>query len=271
MTATPAAPKLRSVHRQMRFATPRVIAALTVREMTTIYGRRPGGYIWTIVEPVAGIALFTWVFTSMGVRHPGLGTNFQIFYATGLLPYTLSLALMSKLMSAVSYSKAILAYPRVTLVDVLVARILVHLMTQIIVAYLVIGGIRYFWDTGTQLLFGPILLGFAMATALGIGLGLMNCYLAMRFDYWGMIWNVLTRPLVLISGVMMVPDALPPEWLRRLLWNPFVHVITETRKGFYHGYTPSYVDPVYVFGLSLALGVVGFLFLWRTYRDLMER
>jgi capsular polysaccharide transport system permease protein len=271
MTATPAAPRLRSVHRQMRFATPRVVGAMVVREMATTYGRKPFGYVWTIVEPIAGIALMSWIFVAMGIRHPALGTNFPIFYATGFLPFTLYTAISGKLSQALSYSRSLLAYPRVTVIDALLARFIVHLMTQLLVSYIVILGIRSYWNTGTQVVIEHIVLGFAMAAALAVGVGTLNCYLTSRFPLWGTAWSVAMRPLVIVSGVIVLVDRLPPAWLDLLTWNPLVHVVAEVRKGFYHGYSPSYISPAYVFGFALVTGVVGLLFLWRTHRDILER
>jgi capsular polysaccharide transport system permease protein len=270
MTSTPS-PQLRSIHRQVRFATMRVIVALILREMSTTYGRKPGGYIWSIVEPVAGIALLCWIFISMGMRSPALGTNFAMFYATGLLPLYLFTNVSTKVAQALNYSRALLAYPRVTVVDALAARFLLAMMTQLMVAYLVIVGILMFQETGTMLELDRIVMGFAMGSALGLGLGLLNCVLFTAFPLWQAAWNVLTRPLMLVSGVMFLIDSLPQPWHDYFLWNPLVHIIAEVRSGFYHGYTPSYISPVYVFGLSLVSGALGLLFLWRFHRDLLER
>lgn len=264
------APKLRSIHRQMRFATPRVIAALMLREMTTTYGRRPGGYIWGILEPVAGIALMSWIFSAAGARHPGLGTSFPIFYATGLLPFYAYMHLNTRMTKALQYSRQLLAYPRVTVVDAMAAHFLVGLITELLVAYLVLGGILILTDTGTQLLLQHVVLGFAMAAALAAGTGALNCYLSHVFPVWASLWSLLMRPMMLLSGALILIDGISPEWRDWLLWNPLAHVIAEVRKGFYHGYTPSYVSPAYVFGIALVCGVVGLLFVWRTHRDLLE-
>jgi capsular polysaccharide transport system permease protein len=264
------APRLRPIHRQLRFATLRVVAALMLREMTTTYGRKPGGYIWMIVEPVAGIALLSWIFISVGFKQPALGTNFPIFYATGLLPYFTAMTVSSKLSGALRSSRALLAYPRVTLVDVLVARYVITLLTQLVVAYILLAGMVVLLDTGTDIRLNRIVLGFAMAAALGAGLGILNCYLASQFELWSSIWSVATRPLVLISGVIIMIDRLPLQWQSYIAWNPLVHVVAQVRSGFYHGYDPHYLSPAWVFGLAMAFGAVGLLFLWRTYRYLLE-
>ncbi|MBP1804886.1 ABC transporter permease [Rubellimicrobium aerolatum] len=270
MTTIPDSPRLRSVHRQMRFATLRVVVALILREMTTSNGRKPGGYLWTIIEPVAGVALMTWLFMAIGARTPGLGSNFAIFYATGLMPYFTYIHISNRTAQALTYSRNLLSYPRVTVVDALIARFVVQLITQLLVAYVLLGGIRLLMDTGTQLVLSHIVLGFTMAAALAAGIGTLNCFLSTMFPLWGSIWGVMMRPMLFLSGIMLLIDRLPVQWQAWLVWNPIVHIIAEVRTGFYHGYQPAYVSPAYVFGVALATGAVGLLFLWRHHRDILE-
>ena len=66
----------------------RVLFALVVREMGTRFGRSWGGYLWAIAEPLGGILLLTIAF-SLALRTPPLGTNFALFYATGIIPFFL--------------------------------------------------------------------------------------------------------------------------------------------------------------------------------------
>ncbi|MDJ0823602.1 MAG: sugar ABC transporter permease, partial [Paracoccaceae bacterium] len=41
----------RPAYRRRRFATARAVMALMLREMSTSFGRSPGGYLWAILEP----------------------------------------------------------------------------------------------------------------------------------------------------------------------------------------------------------------------------
>ena len=66
----------------------RVLFALVVREMSTKFGRSWGGYFWAIAEPVGGILLLTAAF-SLAFRKPPLGTDFALFYASGIIPFFL--------------------------------------------------------------------------------------------------------------------------------------------------------------------------------------
>jgi capsular polysaccharide transport system permease protein len=269
MTHQPDLANLRPVNRHAPLTTLRVVVALMLREMTTTYGRSPGGYAWAVIEPVAAIALLTWVFALI-LRQPPLGTNFAMFYATGWLPFHVFLVVSQRTSQALGYSKHLLAYPRVTILDALLARFLLNLMLQLLVSCIVLAGIRLVYETGTTLVLSSILLAYAMAAALAAGIGVLNCFLFSRFPLWQNLWGILMRPVAIISGVMILIESLPDPWSSYLAWNPLAHVVAETRRGFYYGYHPDYVAPAYVFGVALVAGTVGLLFLWRYHRHIRE-
>ena len=69
-----------------RFKTLRVLFALVLRELSASDSRASLGFLWLIIEPVAAMVLLT-VIMSLLTRTPPLGTNFPLFYVTGLLPF----------------------------------------------------------------------------------------------------------------------------------------------------------------------------------------
>ena len=276
MTDVPSSPapppkrkQLRVVNRGKRFAMPRTITALILREMSTTYGRSPGGYLWALAEPILGIALLTAIF-SIGFRSPRLGDNFPIFYATGLLPYLFFVDVSTKTAQAVNYSKQLLAYPRVTLIDAVLARFILSVLTQLMVSYVLLTAILWAFETRTTLEVDRILMTYLMAMALGLGVGVFNCFLMTMFPVWQRAYNVLTRPLLLVSGVIFIYETIPRPYKEWLWWNPLMHVTGEMRGAFYISYDALYVTPSYVFGFSAIFGAIGLLFLWRYYRDIME-
>ncbi len=265
----PDAPALRPVNQTRSFATGRSVMALVLREMVTSYGRSPGGYIWAILEPVAGIALLVLVF-SLIARHPPLGTNFAIFYATGLLPFMIYLSASNKLATSLTFSRALLVYPSVTFVDALVARFLLEFLTQLLVFYILISGILLIFDTQTALDLPGIALCFAMVAALIIGVGVANCFLMTRFPLWARFWAILNRPMLLISGIIFLPENVPEPYRTYMLYNPLVHIVGQMRKSFYPYYDAPYISVTFVFGISLLLTVVGLILLMRYHRFLLN-
>jgi len=240
-----------------------------MREMATTYGRSPGGYLWAILEPVAAIALMSFVF-SLLLRSPSLGTNFPYFYASGYLPFTMYMVISQQIAGAIKYSKPLLAYPAVTCMDALLARMILHVMTQMLVTFIVIGGIIVVFDIAPILNWPAIFNALGMAIALGFGIGTLNCFLISRFDLWQRIWGIITRPLFILSAVLFIPENLPALYRPYLMLNPLAHVTSEFRRGLFSTYDAVYVDSVYVYIIAVVTGLLGLIFLLRYYRDILQ-
>ena len=119
----------------------RTIVALILREMTTSYGRSPGGYIWAVAEPVVGIALLTFIF-SLAFHAPPVGPSFALFYASGLVPFLVYVDISNKISQSVNFSAPLLTYPRVTIIDAVLARALLNIATQALVMSLILIPLR---------------------------------------------------------------------------------------------------------------------------------
>ena len=260
---------LKPTRQRTRFATLRTILALILREMASSYGRSPGGYVWVLLEPILGIALLTMVF-SLGFKTPRLGHNFPIYYATGLLPYLLFTVVSNHTAQALNYSRSLLAYPRVTFMDAIIARFTLAVLTQCIATAIILTGIVMAWETRTTLELGKVLLALTMSASVGLGVGLLNSFLFRMFPLWQRGWNIVTRPLFLISGVLFLLESFP-RFLQEYLWyNPLIHATGLMRDAFYIQYEATYVSTIYVFVVSGVVGLTGLLFLYRYNRDMME-
>ena len=116
-----------------RFKSGRVITALMLREMSTTYGRSPGGYLWAVLEPIGSIAMMTLILeVGLRIRAPSLGTNFPLFFATGVMPFMMYQRTQAKVAMSLQFSRALLFYPGVTFVDAILARFFLNVLTQLI-------------------------------------------------------------------------------------------------------------------------------------------
>lgn len=251
------------------FATFRTVTALILREMSSRYGRSPGGYLWAILEPLGGIAILGLAF-SLIMRAPPLGNSFILFFATGFLIYNLFQALERTVANSISYSKALLSYPAVTWVDAILARFLLNSLTSIFVSYIILAGILMTQDTRVTLDAPPILRTVSMTLLLGLGVGTLNCALTGKIAMWGRVWPILTRPLFLASGVFFLYDDLP-KTVQDILWyNPLIHVVGYMRMGFYPSYHPDYLSAPYVLIVALIFLALGVVFVGRYHRDILN-
>lgn len=252
-----------------RFAFGRSVLALIQREMSTAYGRSPGGYIWAFVEPVLGIALMSIMFTLI-TRSPRLGDNFPLYFATGFTALAIYTQTSTKVGQAIQYSKSLLAYPNVTYFDAILARLILTVMTQALVTMILLAGIIIGFGLNLNLNLIYAVHAVFMAAVLGFGVGVVNCFLMSMFPIWQFIWSVLNRPMFIISGVIFLIDDLPREIRDLLMWNPVAHVVMEMRKGFYDTYEAPYVSAPYVYMTALILGAFGMLLLHRYHRIILD-
>ncbi len=252
------------------FAALRAIGALILREMGTRYGRTPGGYLWALLEPLGMIILlaFAW---SLLAKSPSLGTSFLLFKGTGLLVLTLVTTLSNLVGRSMMFSKALLFYPRITWIDAILARFVLNSLVLITVMSLILAGILIHEDIRTVLAWDKIGLAVLLSVLLGFGTGCLNCYLFQRFIAWQTAWAILTRPLFLISGVIVVYEDMPALAQAVLWFNPVLHLTGIMRDGFYPIYTPQYISVTYLATWIVVPMVMGLLLLRQYHRDLLNR
>jgi capsular polysaccharide transport system permease protein len=255
---------------QRRCAPLRTAAALVLREMSTRYGRTPGGYLWAVLEPLAAI-LFLSVGFSLVIRSPSLGTSFLLFYATGYLPFNLYQTVSTTVARAIRFSRPLLRFPAVTWADAVLARFLLNSLTNIVVALLLTGGILAVVDAHAMLNMPRILAALGLAMALGLGMGTLTCVLMGLYPLWEVAWTIITRPLFLASAVIYIYEDLPPLAQEVLWYNPLTHVTGLMRTGFFPTYTAAYISPAYVIGISLTLLALGVVLMGRYHRDILNR
>lgn len=265
----PAAQPIRG-RAQRRFASLRTIAALMLREMSTRYGRTPGGYVWAILEPLAAI-LFLSLGFSLLIRTPSLGTSFLLFYASGYLPFSLYQTLSNAVARALMYSRPLLKFPAVTWIDALLARLILNSLTGLLVAALLFFGIMAVTEHRAVLDLPPVVLAFGLSILLGFGVGAINAVLMGLYPLWEVAWSIITRPLFIASGVLFIYEDLPRVAQDILWFNPLMHITGLLRTGFYPSYEAAYVSIAYVVGCSLVLLALGLVLMGRFHRDILNR
>lgn len=263
-----AVPTLRPARR--RFAATRTIGALILREMSTRYGRTPGGYVWAVLEPLAAI-LFLSIGFSLVIRSPSLGTSFLLFYATGYLVFNLYQSISITTARAVIFSKPLLKFPAVTWIDAVLARFLLNSLTGILITLLLTGGVLVAVDARALLDLPVAIQALGLAMVLGLGVGTLNCVLTGLFPLWDVIWSIFTRPLFLASGILYLYEDLPPLAQDILWYNPLLHLTGLMRSAFYPTYSAPYVSNAYVLLTSLILLVLGLILMGRYHREILNR
>jgi capsular polysaccharide transport system permease protein len=253
-----------------RYGATRTITALVLREMGSTYGKSPGGYVWAILQPLGMIGILTVMF-SLIVRTPPLGTSFILFYATGYLPFHLYSVVARKTATSLRYSRALLAYPSVTWLDAILARLILTAITEITVMCIVMGAILMTVEMRTVIDILPMVLAVTLAILIGLGVGMINCLLGGLFPVWNIFWGITSRPLVIASGVLFLYRDMPPFVQDIVWWNPLLHATGLARSGFYPTYDTSYVSIAYTLGVALVMIALGLVFLRAYFKSVLEQ
>lgn len=253
-----------------RGTTVRSVWALLLREFATNNASSFGGVLWAFIRPLASVVLLTAVF-STGFRSPPVGDMFAIFYATGIVPFNLYAMIGRSLGDAVRANRKLLRYPRITVLDTLLARLVFTMLMQAIVAVLLYYVVLNVWDTKTILDFGPILQSMGLAVVLGFGIGVLNVCLFQIFPTWRLIWGVLTTPLFLLSCIVYSYEQVPQPFDEWLIYNPLIHIVALSRSGFYPGYPAHHVVPMYPLCFGVVAAIIGLIILNQGRARLLAR
>ena len=264
------APVGTAVPAQRSFASVRAVVELMLREMSTRYGRTPGGYVWAILEPIGALAVMSVVFSIL-LHAPPLGNSFVLFYASGYLAYTMAANVTAQVQGAIGFSKPLLMYPAVSWIDAIFAKLILNSLTHSVVMIVVFFGVFQFTSATTSLSFGPMVLATALAAGLGFGIGTLNCVLVGLFPVWGQIWGIITRPLFLAAGVLFIYENMP-AYAQNLMWyTPWIHITGLFRTGVYPSYTADYVSIPVILLWSLVPLALGLILMRRYYQDILNR
>ena len=116
----------------------RVILALALREVHTLYGGKSLGYLWAIIQTAFGVAVF-WAIRHFAHAAAPHGMTVLTYLVAGFGVWNIITQTLSKCMAAIDGNRALLTFPQVTPLDIMLARCLVVTATQVISMAIILG------------------------------------------------------------------------------------------------------------------------------------
>ncbi|MBL4635675.1 MAG: ABC transporter permease [Kofleriaceae bacterium] len=235
-----------------------VVHALTIRETRTRFGAHQLGYLWALVEPALMILTFYVLFAFAGRSAPTGMTLFS-FIATGICPFLIFSSTVTFVSNAINGNKALLYYPQVNPIDVVIARVFLEFATYVGV-FLVLLGLETLVLRKASVS-DPLLIvyGFGLASLLGAGLGLVFLGLGQLSNAMERARGPLMRPFFWVSGIFFTADGMPPQARELVLWNPVLHTVELCRAGWFERYNDTHATPSYALIWAVCLLLVGLL------------
>lgn len=240
----------------------RVLWALMLREIHTLYGDSRLGYLWTMVQTLF-MVLSLWFVRLLFNMHTPHGLSIPEYLLTGYVLWNMMMRIIDKCMYAVSGNMAILTYPQVTVVDLMVARALVILATEtmtLLLLALVVNGYGFHYQVEDVLLF---LTALVTAAFLALGLGMTMASLSALWPTLARLLPMVWRLFFFVSGILYSPARLIRGARDVVSWNPFLQVIEMARRGISESYYD--IEPRYGFLLFFILTALTLGFLFERY------
>ncbi len=236
----------------------RVLLAIMLRESRARYGNRHAGYLWALLEPIIHMVGLTAIFHFAGRVSP-LEGGLLIFMATGFTVFMPFRRLLRQTMQGYTSSEALLVYPVVKVMDVFLGKGLLSLATQVVIIFIVIGGLIVLGYAPLPNDLLPMIVAVIALWGIGFGGG---TFIGLVTQFYPSVRNLLRFPrrmLYFTSGVFFLPDTLPPLMRDLLLWNPINHAVILFREGYYEMYESQFLDLSYLFGWSIMSVAVAFV------------
>ncbi|MGH7097674.1 MAG: tetratricopeptide repeat protein [Stellaceae bacterium] len=248
----------------------RVLHALIIRETRTRFGESRLGYGWALLEPILHILMLSLFFAVLMHGQPPIGRYFFIFYYTGIIPYHLFVHTSSSMTYAITSNGSLLQLPLVSTFDVVLARGLLELATDLVVAVILLAGFTAIGQRAVPSDLGGVGAALLAVWLFACGIGFLNAVITAFWKGWDKIWAQVTRILYFISGIFYVPANMP-DWIRHILvWNPVLQAVDWFRTSFFEGYDPHWLDRSYLVVLALWTLLVGVALERRLRRRLYE-
>lgn len=223
----------------------RVLHALILRDIRTRFFGNGLGYLLFIAWPLAHMAILLGIYWVTGRTVP-YGDSIIRFFAAGLIPI-MSFQYMSRfiMMSAI-INKPLLAFPAVTVMDILIARAMLEALAAccysiILLLAMWVGGLNALPLDYTQ-----AFLAMAASLLLGFGFGCVNGVITSVFPMWVTGYTLILIVAYISSGVVFVPSGMP-EIVRSIMsYNPILHGVEWMRIAYIPGYPTDTVSKTYL-------------------------
>ena len=241
-----------------------LIRRLSKREVVGRYRGSIIGLLWSFLNPIFMLVVYTFVFSVVFKARWGIGedetkTQFAVVLFAGLIVHGLFAEVLNRapnlILSNVIYVKKIL-FPLEILPGIAMGAALFHStisLTVLLVAY-----ILFYGSLQWTVVFIPLVLLPLVILTLGLAWALASLGVFLR-DV-GQTTSIITMVMLFLSPVFYPLTALPNEFQALIMANPLTFIIEQAREVLIWGHLPNWIGlGIYI---MVATGVAWLGFAW---------
>lgn len=255
------------------------IAYMTRRDLRTTYLRSYLGWVWSLLNPIAEIAIYSIVFgiiLSIDRQLPAAPDDFSSFphyLMAGMVIWNFYRGVSSKVLNNFTATVRLrrkLYFPPVAPALSQTLTTLVQSSLELLVLILFFAVVGHL--SITVIVIVPAALFSAM---FGLGVGLLLSVANTRYRDVGYLYGIFLRLffylIPIIWPIEFVDRRIGPSALRALVrWNPMAKLIEVSRDGAYLHQWPPVTDWLYVMVTAVAVLVIGWTVFARSSADVAE-
>ena len=237
-----------------------LLGEFTRRDFKGRYAGSVMGFLWSFVQPLWSLALFTFLFSTVMKVSPGIGErtdHFAIFLFCGLLPWMATQEGIIRATTAITENAALvkkMSFPSGLLVWAVVFAALLHEAIALVL-FLVVLGI-----TGQLSLSGLwiLLIAVPLQVALTAGIGFLAAAVNVFFRDTAQINSMLLQGWFYLTPIVYPLSLVPDRFEKYLALNPLTALVTLYREALLGGAMPSFallVPLLVASGTFLAIGI----------------
>jgi len=251
-----------------------LVFQMTKREVLGRYKGSIMGLVWSFLNPLFLLAVYTFVFSVVFKARWGLGedetkTQFAIVLFVGLIVHGLFSEVLNRapglILTNVNYVKKV-KFPLEILPGIAMGAALFHSLVSLAVLLCVIFLIKGFlpWT----IFFVPLVLLPLIVLTLGMAWLLASLGVFLR-DV-GQTVNIVTMVMLFLSPVFYPLTALPEAYQPWVLCNPLTFIIEQSREVLVWGHPPNWVG-LGIYGLvSVIIAWLGYIWFQKTRRGFAD-
>lgn len=238
---------------------------LVSRDVSLRYKGSVLGLMWSMINPLALLAVFSFVFgVVMRARWGGGGgQNFSLIIYSGLVLFIFLSDVITKapllVIQNANYVKKVV-FPLEILPSVVTGGSLVNLVLALLI--LLLGQLLTTGDLFWTWIFVPIVIApFAL---LGLGFVYLLSSLGVYLRDIAQITGIAVMVLMYMSPILYPVDMVPAQYRNWLFINPLTFPVNELREVTLYGHLPDWAGLGLYSLVAYVTAVVGFWWFWRT-------
>jgi lipopolysaccharide transport system permease protein len=251
-----------------------LIAQMTKREVVGRYQGSALGLVWSFLNPVFMLAVYTFVFSVVFKARWGLGseeskTQFAVVLFVGMIVHGLFAEVLNRapglILSNVNYVKKVV-FPLEILPVVSMGAALFHSLISLgvlLIAFAMFNGYLHWTTVLVPLVLLPLVI-------LTLGLAWMMASLGVFLRDVGQTIGIVTTVMLFLAPVFYPVTALPEEMRPWIMANPLTFIIEQAREVLIWGRVPDWAGLSAYTAVAVAIAWVGYAWFQKTRKGFAD-